>query len=119
MSGIDCYFTDWPDSGLHNPLVEWGATDRLISNDVTDIDGVTEVLRDEADGNDGYLAIDTKAHFINSAYTVPEDEKQNEAEVSSTSGTAGSTTTVTQTTAAAAVSAFMLRKKKRSTDKRS
>lgn len=94
--------TDRPDSGLHNPLVEWGATDRLISNDVTDIDGVTEVLRDEAAANGGYLAIDTKAHFINSAYTVPEYEKQDDAEVSGTSETAGNTTTVTQTTAAAA-----------------
>lgn len=56
--------------GMKNPLVEWSGTDRLIaSEEIIDVEGAFEILKAEAEENDGLLSIDTKAHFINAGYT--------------------------------------------------
>ena len=44
-------------------------TERLVSCDTVDCEGAREVLTAEAEANGGYLAIDTKPHYINRAYT--------------------------------------------------
>lgn len=103
--------TDRAENGLHNPLVQWIETDRLISSDQTDIDGAIEVLKKESAENNGYLTIDTAAHFINSEYTVPETETEPKAtettavltSLSETQTTSASVTA--DSTAAAATSA--------------
>ncbi len=61
--------TDRPTDGFSNPLVAWAATDRLVSSDITDIDGALRVLRAQAAGNDSVLHIDDKAHFIEKSFS--------------------------------------------------
>ena len=49
---------------LHNPLVEWCETPRLIANDLIDNENALRVLTAEAETNNGLLSIDTRPHFI-------------------------------------------------------
>ena len=55
--------------GMPNPFCAWAETERLVSCDTVDCEGAREVLTAEAEANGGYLAIDTKPHYINRAYT--------------------------------------------------
>ena len=57
--------TDRPYEEMHNPLCAWKDTDRLISSDVTDVEGALRVLREEAAENGGHLGVDTRPHYLN------------------------------------------------------
>lgn len=52
------------DLHLHNPLVGWCETSRLITNDLVDNENAIRVLKAEAEANNGLLSIDTRPHFI-------------------------------------------------------
>ena len=56
--------TDRKEKDMSNPLISWNETDRLISTDVTDVEGALTVLTEEAAENDGYLYIDEGKHFV-------------------------------------------------------
>ncbi len=49
---------------LHNPLVGWCETSRLITNDLVDNENAIRVLKAEAEANNGLLSIDPRPHFI-------------------------------------------------------
>ena len=49
---------------LHNPLVEWKDTPRLIMSDLVDSEKAIYVLVEEAKASGGLLSIDTAPHFI-------------------------------------------------------
>ena len=75
--GISEYIatTDRVSYGIHNPFVAWNETDRLISSERIDNEGAFEVLSAEAAANGGHLAIDTSAHYIESAFSGSVEEK--------------------------------------------
>ena len=60
--------TDRVSYGMHNPFVAWNDTDRLLDDGRIDSEWAYKVLSEEAAANDGHLAVDTKAHFIEGAY---------------------------------------------------
>jgi hypothetical protein len=60
--------TNRRDGGQNNPLWSWKDTEKLIDDEVVDVDGVLKALREEAAKNDGALYIDTEPHFINAEF---------------------------------------------------
>ena len=54
--------------GMHNPLKQFNDTQKLVEQDVLDVDGAIAVLTAEAAENDGLLTVDTAPHFIEGAY---------------------------------------------------
>ncbi len=60
--------TNRRDSGLNNPLWLWKNTEKLIDDEIADVDSVLKVLREEAAESGGELHIDTEPHFINSEF---------------------------------------------------
>jgi hypothetical protein len=52
------------DTHLHNPLVEWCKTSRLVTNDLIDNENAVRVLTAEAETHNDLLSIDTRPHFI-------------------------------------------------------
>ena len=56
--------TDEVFENIHNPLVEWNNTDKLLENNKIDLDCALDILTKEGQDNNGLLKIDTKAHFI-------------------------------------------------------
>ena len=72
--------------GMHNPLVRFNGTPKLVEQDVLDVDGAIAVLTAEAAENDGLLTIDTAPHFVEGAYhgafpdTEPTDGTEPSAE---------------------------------------
>lgn len=49
---------------VHNPMVKWNETEKLIDTEKIDSECAIRVLTEEADANNGLLTIDTKAHYI-------------------------------------------------------
>lgn len=60
--------TDRPNGDMHNPLIEYNESDRLLYNNVIMRDAVLEALEEEAAENNGYLHVDTTPHFIYHKY---------------------------------------------------
>ena len=58
--------TDRVDSytNMHNPMVSWNDTPRLIISNIVDNENALRVLKAEAVANEGLLSIDAKPHFI-------------------------------------------------------
>ena len=54
--------------GMHNPLVQFNDTPKLVEHEKIDIDCAIEVLTKEASENNGLLTIDTAPHFIEGTY---------------------------------------------------
>lgn len=50
-------------TGLHNPLVSWNNTSRLKSKDRVDNENAVRVLTEEAEHNNGLIAVDKVPHF--------------------------------------------------------
>ncbi|MBR2676440.1 MAG: 5'-nucleotidase C-terminal domain-containing protein [Solobacterium sp.] len=51
-------------TGLHNPFVEWINTDRLVRDDITDVEAAITVLSEEAELKNGLLEIDPNPHML-------------------------------------------------------
>ena len=51
-------------TGQSNPLLEWNATPRLLSNDLVDNESAVVVLKAEAAASGGRLSVDTTPHYI-------------------------------------------------------
>ena len=51
-------------TGLHNPLVRWNNTPRLKSKDSVDNENAVRILTEEAERNNGLIAVDVAPHFI-------------------------------------------------------
>lgn len=66
--------------GMHNPLKQFNNTQKLLEQDLLDIDAAISVLTKEAAENNGLLTIDPAPHFLEGAYqgafpeTDPTDE---------------------------------------------
>ena len=65
--------TDRPSGDVHNPLLEWNETERLLSSDTIDIEAALALLSDEAANNGGHLFIDERPHYISGVYEAPEE----------------------------------------------
>ena len=54
--------------GVHNPMVQWNNTSKLIDNEKIDSECAIRILTEEAENNNGLLTIDKKAHYILGTY---------------------------------------------------
>lgn len=68
--------TDREDSftHIHNPMVAWNKTSRLMISNIVDCENAIRVLKAEADASGGLLSIDTTPHFI--LFSEWENEKE-------------------------------------------
>ena len=62
--------TDKVFDDVHNPLVKWNDTDKLIEHEKIDSVSAIEVLTKEASEKNGLLEIDVKPHYLNSEYKI-------------------------------------------------
>lgn len=53
---------------MSNPLVAWGKTDRLISNDIVDVEGAFQVLDEESVENNWALTVDRTPYFVSGSF---------------------------------------------------
>ncbi len=53
---------------MSNPLVAWGKTDRLISNDIVDVEGAFKVLDEESIENNWALTVDRTPYFVSGSF---------------------------------------------------
>ena len=53
---------------MSNPLVAWGKTDRLISNDIVDVEGAFKVLDEESVENNWALTVNRTPYFVSGSF---------------------------------------------------
>ena len=70
--------TNRPAGAMSNPLVSWNSTSRMISCDMTDIEGAFKVLDEESAANNWALTVDRTPYLISGSFHGPMWEEGDE-----------------------------------------